>query len=113
MKDRICYKVVTKDMRSLGLRNNPNRITFTVGEWIRLPKNQVKSGRGDWGGIWVVTTAGEAKGLKRYAEVERRKDRLKNCRIFVTRIGEILYENKSKTRIKTNAVYFEAELIYL
>ena len=114
MKERkYYYKTVRADIRSLGLKRNPNILTYVPGQWTRLPKSQQEGGKGDWGGIWVATTPGEAKGLKHYAEVERTKDKLKDCRIFATRIGKVLFENPRKTRIKTDAVYFEAELVYL
>jgi len=113
MKERIYYKVVTKDLRSLGLKRNPNRMTFIPGRWVKLPEDQIRSGSEDWGGIWTATTPGEAKKLKHYAEVKRRKNKLKGCRIFATCVGKLLYENRSKTRIKTDAVFLEAELVYL
>lgn len=107
------YKTVRSDRRSLGLDGNPNILLYTPGQWVRLPKSKQQRGEDGWGGIWAATTPGEAKGLKRYAEVVRKKDKLKNCRIFATRIGKILFETPSGTRIKTDAVYFEAELVYL
>lgn len=113
MKERIYYKVVTKDLRSLGLKRNPNLLYYSPGQWVKLPKDQIQGGPGDWGGIWAATTPGQAKKLKHYAEVERTKDRLRGCRIFATRIGKVVFRNRGNTRLKTDAVYLEAELIYL
>jgi hypothetical protein len=62
----VLFKVVTSDLKSLGLRRNPNVMKFPVGEWVRLPLNKVQPGIGDWGGIWSVPRFSSAKTLTRY-----------------------------------------------
>ena len=54
------YKVVTSDMKSLGLRKNPKIITYELGEWFWLPREDVVGGVGDFGGIWAARTLGRA-----------------------------------------------------
>lgn len=105
MAERIGYKVVTAQMESLGLRKNPNRLTFPVKKWVKLPKSQIESGKGDWGGIWVAASLGGARKLRKYMEEEKN---IVGCRIFLTRIKKVLYENSY--RIKTNAVFLEEEI---
>lgn len=82
-------------------------MTFKKGEWVVLPDDQIEKGVGDWGGIWVKTTQGEARKLKKYMAEEAKK-RVVGCRIFITRIGEVLYENPY--RIKTDKVFLEEEI---
>jgi hypothetical protein len=41
------YKVTTSDLKSLGLRNNPNIISYPIDEWFYLPENQIEKGKGD------------------------------------------------------------------
>ncbi len=105
--NRIGFKVVTPDMQSLGLRRNPNIMTFKKGEWVVLPDDQIEKGVGDWGGIWVKTTRSGARKLKKYM-TEEAKIRASDCRIFVTKIGKVLYENP--WRIKTDRVFLEEEI---
>jgi hypothetical protein len=62
----VAYKVVTSDMRSLGLRKNPNILTYPVGEWYVLPEKDVVAGKDDFGGIWVTRRFSDAKKLVRY-----------------------------------------------
>ena len=103
-EEKIRYKVVTADMKSLGLRHNPNIITFEEGKWIRLRPNEIEKGNGDWGGIWVAATKGGARTLQRYMADHYDRD----CRIFEARIGKVLHQNSY--RIKTDAVYLLGEL---
>lgn len=90
------YKVVTEELKSLGLRKNPSVMEFTVGEWKLEP--YPTEGKIDFGGIWVTANLGGAKTLKKYMSKKYRKD----CRIFEVEIGDILYQNSY--RIKTNKV---------
>lgn len=63
------YKVVDENLRSLGLRNNPNIMTFLIGEWIKLPDDQVTVGNthwSGWGGIWTAREKGSVATLKNY-----------------------------------------------
>ena len=60
------YKVVTEDMKSLGLRNNPNILEYKINEWKFLPIKDTKSGKEDFGGIWVARLPSGASSLKKY-----------------------------------------------
>ena len=60
------YKVMDENLRSLGLRKNPNIMTFPVDEWVRLPDDEVSPGSADWGGIWSALRKGSIKTLRNY-----------------------------------------------
>ena len=94
----IGFKIVTQDMRSLGLRKNPNILQFRIGEWYKLPKKDVEEGKGDWGGIWLCHALGSAKGLRRYMIKQYNQE----TRIFTANYDKILFKNSY--RLKTNAV---------
>lgn len=91
------YKVVTKDLQSLGLRRNPNIMTFPVDEWVYEPKGRIDYSKADLGGIWVAQTLSGAKGLVRYM-----KKKNVPVKFFECEIGNILYENSY--RVKTDKV---------
>ena len=38
----IFYKVFTKEIRSLGLRRNPNILSYVPNEWYYLEENQIQ-----------------------------------------------------------------------
>ena len=106
MKEKnIAYKVVTQNLQSLGLRKNPNIMTFKLDEWIYLPKKDIVSGKGDWGGIWVAKQKSGATKLKKYMKNKYNID----TRIFVTQIDNILFSNSY--RIKTNGVRLLEEIM--
>lgn len=92
------YKVVTEDLKSLGLRKNLNILTYPINKWYTLPKNQVSYGPGDWGGIWVVRLLSTAKKLQDYMS----KGHNTKTRIFKACLDEILYSNSY--RIKTTGI---------
>jgi hypothetical protein len=98
------YKVVTADLRSLGLRQNPNILTYPVGHWYFLPPQRVVSGKGDYGGIWVVRTLSAARRLKNYMRDHHGVE----TRIFEAHIARILYLNSY--RIKTDGVFLTEEI---
>jgi hypothetical protein len=99
------FKVVTQNLESLGLRKNPNIIKYPISEWYFLPKNKIKSGQDDFGGIWVTRTLSGAKGLQRYMK----KYYSQETRIFKTAIDTILYSNSY--RMKTNGINMLEEII--
>ena len=101
----IAYKVVTKDILSLGLRRNPNIIKYPVGEWYFLPKEKVVPGKGDYGGIWVTRRLCDAKKLNKYM---KEKYSVKT-RIFKAQVGSVLYQNSY--RIKTDKIFLGEEII--
>lgn len=94
------YKVVTKDMKSLGLRRNPTILTYKLNKWIKSPT--IKNNKDDDGGIWVTRTLSNANTLKKYMQNKYGQ----NCKIFKVIIGEYLYGNSY--RIKTDKVKFIA-----
>lgn len=106
-KERKFYKVVTPDLKSLGLRKNPNILQFTQNVPYVLPDDQVEAGAGDWGGIWVAAKKNGARTLTKYMAEKYGL----NCRTFEVQIGDILYENSY--RVKTNSVLLLAEVFFL
>lgn len=94
------YKVVTDNLKSLGLRKNPNIMLFPVNEWVNEPDPLV--GNQDYGGIWCTATLSNARRLKKYF------GRYGNSRIFTCEIGNVLYENSY--RIKTDKVKLIKEI---
>jgi len=106
------YKVVTKDLKSLGLRNNPTIMHFPIGEWVYEPNPTYdKGGFGGTGGIWVANGLSNAKGLLRYMKKKALKEnvpKLLKCKLFEVEIGNILYSNSYRT--KTDKVKLKKEL---
>jgi hypothetical protein len=96
------YKVVTQDLKSLGLRKNPTIMTFPVGKWIFEPKpTKDKGGWGGTGGIWVANNIHDAKGLLKYLRkkaLKENKPQFTKCRLFEVEIGNILYSNSYRTK---------------
>lgn len=97
------YKVVTKDLKSLGLRKNPNILTFPKRKWVK-EENPV-FGNSDSGGIWVANGYGQANTLKKY--MKEKYDL--NCRIFLVEIGKVLYENSYRTKTDKVMLCHEVE----
>jgi len=85
------YKVVTEDKKSLGLRKNPNVMSFPLNQWVeeQLPK----IGNSDFGGIWCCEKLSSARSLKKYYE-----SRYGDAKIFSCEIGNILYQNSYRTK---------------
>lgn len=105
------YKVVTHDMKSLGLRKNPNVMTFPINKWIYEPKDRISYDDSDLGGIWVAQTLSGAKGLLKYLKKKSIKENnpdIAKARIFEVEIGNILYQNSY--RVKTDKVKFLKEI---
>lgn len=102
---QIGYKVVTEDLRSLGLRRNPNIYTFPIKEWYHLDESEIKKGPDHYGGIWVARTLSHAKKIIR--DIHRTKNPFPT-RIFKTAIDEILYCNERS--IKTNSIMLLEEI---
>lgn len=99
------YKVVTEDMKSLGLRKNPNIIQFELGKWVYLKENEIEKSKNDWGGIWVARTLSNAKKLGEYMIKQHQQP----TKIFKATLDEILYFNSY--RIKTNGVKLFEEIL--
>ena len=99
------YKVVTDELKSLGLRRNPNILTYPINEWYCLPEEDVEEGNGDWGGIWTARTQSGAKGLARYMK----KQHSTHTRLFKAALDDILYFNSY--RVKTNGIMMFEEIV--
>jgi hypothetical protein len=97
----IYYKVVTEELKSLGLRRNPNIMDFPLGYWIIEPTPV--EGKGDKGGIWCCKKKSAARALKKYYE-----KRYGPALIFQCHIGEVLYQNSYRT--KTDAIKLITEV---
>jgi len=88
------YKVVTEELKSLGLRKNPNIMTFPIGEWVKEPNPVMGDGgfRGI-GGIWCCEKLSAARALKKYYE-----RKYGAAEIFECEIGNILFRNSYRTK---------------
>ncbi len=103
-KDLIeCYKVVTEEMKSLGLRNNPNILEYVVGEWT-VEENPI-AGKCDEGGIWAATSLLGAKKIGYY--VGKRYGT--GTRIFKARANGELH--RTPCRIKVREIVLEEEVV--
>ena len=99
------YRVLTQDMQSLGLRRNPNIITYPFNEWYFLPSGKVEPGKKDWGGIWVCRLKSDGKKLMDYMKEKHNKE----TRLFRACLADILYYNSY--RVKTNGIFLFEEII--
>ncbi len=61
------YKVVTEELQSLGLRKNPNILTFPVGRWVE-EKGELIPTEIDYGGIWTALRKGSIKTLQKHCQ---------------------------------------------
>lgn len=93
----IYFKVVTEDLKSVGLLGAP-KIQYKIGEWV-YPLEPLSDHPRKGGGLWVYRRKCDAFRAKRYLEGERRTKM--PCRVFACSIGKILYE---KHRTKTDKV---------
>ena len=105
--NRVCsiaYRVVTTDLKSLGLAKNPNILKYPNGEWYFLDESDVEEGKGDWGGIWLARIPSSARMLQKY--MKRVHD--VKTRIFKAAIDRVLYVNSY--RLKTNGIMMYEEI---
>lgn len=99
------YKVVTSDLKSLGLRRNPNINNYPIRKWYFLDPEEIQEGAEDWGGIWVCRTPSGARKLAKYMKGKYNKE----TKIFKAALDRILYHNSY--RIKTNGIMLLEEII--
>lgn len=92
------FKVVTENLESLGLRQNPYILTYPVNRWYFLESDKVLEGPEDFGGIWVARTLSNARKLKEYMRANYSQE----TRIFRAALADILYYNNY--RIKTQGI---------
>jgi hypothetical protein len=100
----VAYKVVTENIQSLGLRRNPNIMTFIVGDWTSLPDDQLLMGKTDRGGIWSKLTLAGARATARYMAERHNQP----TRIFLVEINNPLFANSD--RVKSQGVFLLEEL---
>ena len=99
------FKVVTTDLKSLGLRKNPHIYTYTIGKWKYEDKQRIDRTNKDNGGIWVTSGFTNAKKLAKYMMDKYNQP----TRIFLVSVGEVLYENSY--RLKTDKVKLYEEIL--
>jgi hypothetical protein len=103
----IGYKVVTNEMKSLGLKRNPNIKEYPVNEWFYLPKDELERGKEDWGGIWVTKDQSGARNIVNYM----RKKYSRETRVFKALLDKILHVGEGYSyRVKTNGVFLFEEI---
>lgn len=98
-----CYKVVTEDMKSLGLGGNTNILTYKLGEW-KVRENPI-AGECGGGGIWAALSLPGAKKIRYY--VGKRYGM--GTRIFRARANGELH--RTSCRIKVRAILLEEEVV--
>jgi len=99
----VLFKVVTHDLKSLGLRKNPNIMTFSENVWSTSNTNP-KSGNSDVGGIWSALKFSGAKTLSKYMESHYSL----KTRIFKAAADTPLYANSY--RVKSAGIYLFEEV---
>jgi hypothetical protein len=104
-RDYFCgYRVVTEDLRSLGLRRNPNILQYQIKEWYFLPEDWIVEGDGDFGGIWVCKNRSGASAIQKYMMEKYSR----NTRLFSAAIDKVVFENTD--RAKTNGIMLLEEI---
>lgn len=104
---KIGYRVVTIDLKSLGLRNNPNIVAYKINDWTYPVEKEVIEGISDEGGLWLARTPGIARKYQQYMQEKHNQ----NTRAFKSLIDKILFVNQD--RIKTNKVFMFEEMNFI
>lgn len=99
------YKIVTTDLKSLGLRKNPNIMTFPVGEWVLLPDEEVIVGKDDEGGIWMARSKGSIPTYKKYMMEKYNRE----TKAFLSAMYRPVFANDG--RIKSQGVMLLEEIL--
>ena len=102
---RTVFKVVTPDMRSLGLRKNPTILTYSVGRWVVSPKEQAD--RADAGGIWAACELSGALALVRYM----RKNYRIACRVFEAQVDARRVKRENTYRLQAPRIRLVREIV--
>jgi hypothetical protein len=100
----ILFKVVTDDLKSLGLRKNPNIMQFSDGEWTALSEDELLATNKDWGGIWSTLKLSGAKTLSKYISSQYNK----TTKTFLVALDTPLYANSY--RVKSKGVFLLSEI---
>ncbi|HJY98487.1 MAG TPA: hypothetical protein VJ227_02110 [Patescibacteria group bacterium] len=98
------FKVVTEDNISLGLRKNPTRLHFPVGEWVKMKRSELILSKKDAGGIWSALNRGGANTLRQYMRNEKGVP----ARVYLAAIYNPIYANSY--RVKSQGVMLLEEL---
>ena len=98
------FKVVDVKNRSLGLRNNPNIMTFFPNVFVELPKNQTAEGSDDWGGIWSALSRSGAKTLQKHCMETWGME----TKLYIAALSNPLYANSY--RVKSQGIMLLEEL---
>jgi len=101
---KIGYRVVTLDMKSLGLRNNPNIVEYSLNNWTYPVEKDIVKGISDKGGLWAARTPGAARAYQKYMLKKHGQE----TRVFKSLIGKVLFENNE--RIKTDKIFMFEEM---
>jgi hypothetical protein len=99
------FKVVTPDLKSLGLRKNPNIFKFSLNMWTDVLPENIQPGKSDWGGIWAAHDIGGAHTIDKHClETHNFK-----ARIFLAALKQPLFANSY--RIKSVGIMLLREVI--
>lgn len=98
----LAYKLVTIDMESLGLRNNPTPMNFPIGEWV-FEKRNLQYGK-DFGGIWTALRKSSINTLRKHCMETWGME----TKAFLTGIYNPVYANSY--RIKSQGVILLKEI---
>ena len=90
----IAFKVVTQDLKSLGLAGNPNILCFNHYGWTSLPDLKIVVGKSDYGGIWSTIEKSEAGGLRNYMKNKHNIE----TRVFLVALENPVYANNRRTK---------------
>jgi hypothetical protein len=102
------YKVLTKDLVSVGLRNCPEekRLEYVLNDWTNI-EEEFTPDNADSGGLWVAKRLGSARTLKKYMWDKHGIE----TRIFDCLAGQN-YFDVSSYRFKTDKIMLVEEYLY-
>jgi len=101
------YRVVNADgLTSLGLRRNPNILTYPINGWYSLPKDWIEPGPQDWGGISIARTKGKAKWMQKYMKEKHNM----GTRVFKTAFTDVIHHKE--WRMKASKILMFKEMFF-
>ncbi|MBU0471441.1 MAG: hypothetical protein KKF89_01960 [Nanoarchaeota archaeon] len=99
----LSYKVVTEDMKSLGIGGNPNILTYPYLEWKLLPDSWIVKDANDWGGIWSRKVPSQA-----FWTVDYMKDKYSTeTRFFLACLHDPFYYNTTGIKSVGVCLFYE------
>lgn len=99
----VYYKVVTKDLKSVGLLG-ANIVQYKIGEWV-YPLESLSCHPRKAGGLWICRREGGAFQNREYLW----KKHQKTSRVFLCEVGRIFYG--TSYRLKTEKVKLIEEIV--